>query len=118
MEVKPVGRERDKQIAGLRGDCVEHEWVDAEYDHVCRKCKEIRDFTQPLDTTIPEYSTSITDAWPLWEEMKKAGVLIKLLTSMAVTEIFLYPPKCRMIYFKGNDVPEVISGASVLWKIK
>ncbi len=90
MEVKPIGKERDYQI------------------------HEIRNPESP-PYEAPPYSTSLTDAWPLWEEMKVTGLLC-LNVGREETEVILPFRTTGGIYYKGKDEADAISGAWVMWK--
>jgi hypothetical protein len=71
MTISPAGPERDKQIAKLRedeGDCGSME--------KCRWDKSV------CDNCIPKpYSTDISCAMELWEEMVQAGLIVYISES-------------------------------------
>lgn len=110
MEVKPVGRERDVQIWNLKFP---------------QKIFLIKEITEYLDEwVVPHYSTSLTDAWELWEEMKKSIFTMQLIgtrnkrTQVAIGDHW-NGKRDTPITFKawlGQDEPDAISGAWVMWK--
>ena len=94
MEVKPVGRERDRQIEGLR-------------------LLETVHFLKGNNNSIPHYSTSLTDAWKLWKEMK--GDHPELLVRSNHIRCYVFKDTVLVRYY-GDTEADAISGAWVMWK--
>ncbi len=111
MEVKPVGRERDRQIAELKNIPFVEDYLNL--------------------THVKEWSISLTDAWELWEEMTQRGDMFSVLDRQHISlhdtlkpykivRCMLYDSrgkeKGRRWKHKGVDEPDAISGAWVKWK--
>jgi hypothetical protein len=112
MEIKPVGRERDRQIAKLTEIVF--------YDY--------------YQGPIPYYSTSLQDAWPLWEEMKESPEIHNMLIEWSDRaklnrDLNLSEPEdkpiaielwigdgLREIDYEGKTEADAISGAWLMWR--
>lgn len=104
-EVKPVGVERDKQIAELRGDRQIHE--DNKYRYYYKD---------------KPYSTDIATAFELWEEMKGASRYVKLyISDVKKSGIYMFfegktEDDDWKITHVGETEADAISGAYEKWR--
>jgi hypothetical protein len=123
--IKPVGIERDKQIAEVRGDEV---FIECHHDLIPCDCiweptrtecgMESPETCKDRQVYDPKpYSTDISCAMELWEEMKGAGLFIVLcnpekgdiLCSVQDTHGEEY-------YHEGETEADAISGCFLKWK--
>jgi hypothetical protein len=94
-ELKPPGPERDKEIAILRGEAEPKPW-----------------------------STDISVAFELWEEMKGASRYVKLyISDVKKSGIYMFfegktDNEGWKITHVGKDEADAISGAYIKWKTK
>lgn len=109
--MKPAGIERDKQIAEMRGE------VCAFYVKkvVCASaCESPNECDHPL---IKPYSTDISAAMELWEEMK-AAVLFVVLCNPEKGDILcsVQDTHGEEYYAEAETESDAISGAWIRWK--
>ncbi|KKN06050.1 hypothetical protein LCGC14_1081280 [marine sediment metagenome] len=108
--MKPAGRERDKQIAKLKGICY-HEWkaVDDYYPNGVRsgfhwKCKYCRKEKYKKSIEIQKsWSTSWNDAKELWDELpkkEKVNLLIRMAIRLANDNKFDFPDSASEAWIK------------------
>lgn len=125
MTIKPVGRERDRQIVELKGLC----WHETEDAYTCKHCGMKALMSLDSNTAWnreinPYYSTSLTNAWELWEEMKKEKdtMALDLNYDSCRTKDKSYEVLCEKelseSLFRGTTEADAISGAWVEWKLQ
>jgi hypothetical protein len=117
MKIKPVGPERDKQIAELRGEC-QYYWGIPKYnctlaDSYSCSCEHF------IGSTDKPYSTDIACAFELWEEMKGTGKVGIAYDNNSIAKedgiLCYYGHGIHYGDYIGASEADAISGAYVKW---
>lgn len=117
-----AGPERDKRIAELKGRCLHkntenYQEFGMEIIHYIR-CLDCRDSNVSLYEKQKPYSTDITCAMGLWDEMAKAGLMPVIKTIWIDHGELGYRVSCEGGHFMHEawDMADAISGAWLKWK--
>ena len=114
--MKPAGIERDKQIAGLRGTLCSHPYMHEIGCQVKAPSSEIcEDKCGCLFYQVKPYSTDISAAMELWEEIPQNSQMMKNPDGVTVIVYTNWQIHKRLKY-KGEDTADAISGAWLKWK--
>lgn len=111
----PVGIERDRRIAELRG-----EKEDRLEDYLCDRCYRMEGCVSCDNYGHSPYSTDIACAMELWEEMK--GVMAVKLEAWSgvdhkqIIDCYYKPTPNSYECYSGDTEADTISGAWLKWK--
>lgn len=118
--MKPAGRERDKEIAKLKG--WSEEVIPPDYWHCDSKIalkREDGDLLCP-DCCLTSWSTIRNDSWELWDELPyikqftmwetNKGCVISIYKSLGN-----YSKRKLFLHSDGKDFPDAVSQAWTKW---